>query len=341
MKAAVLRRGKNVVGQHRQDPRSRSRREQRVRSRLRHAIRVARKYGLGSGRSRFGTASGSWGHRTPSRPRRPRSCAGDHLGSDDFDGETAERYGCVNRALPDAELDGFVDKTARRIATFDRRPIEAARNLVNRVSLPLAKRLPESQKSFLIAATWPETQRRFKALFERRLNEPWRDGESLRRAARNAPRQVATRDLIWTLAGRPVSARSLLSVTSRSGVPGGSARIAMRMSGCSFSSARIVVTRIAETPNRRASSARFFTSPRSRRPCHSSACRSKRTTRGNLSSRSAFRFRSLARSMTRVVVGFLLESHLACHRRLDHLTLTRRSRTNGRLPLPFGSMMMS
>ncbi|MGB6530881.1 MAG: enoyl-CoA hydratase-related protein [Candidatus Nitrosopolaris sp.] len=31
------------------------------------------------------------------------------LGARDFDGDTAERYGYVNRALPDAELDGFVD----------------------------------------------------------------------------------------------------------------------------------------------------------------------------------------------------------------------------------------
>ena len=37
------------------------------------------------------------------------------LGSNDFDGETAERYGYVNRALPDAELDEFVDALARRV----------------------------------------------------------------------------------------------------------------------------------------------------------------------------------------------------------------------------------
>ena len=30
------------------------------------------------------------------------------LGANDFDGDTAERYGYVNRALADAELDGFV-----------------------------------------------------------------------------------------------------------------------------------------------------------------------------------------------------------------------------------------
>ena len=45
------------------------------------------------------------------------------LGANDFDGDTAERYGYVNRALPDAELDGFVDALARRIASFDRRAL--------------------------------------------------------------------------------------------------------------------------------------------------------------------------------------------------------------------------
>ena len=35
------------------------------------------------------------------------------LSANDFDGETAERYGYVNRALPDAELDAFVDALAR------------------------------------------------------------------------------------------------------------------------------------------------------------------------------------------------------------------------------------
>src|SRR6266576_1580072 len=63
------------------------------------------------------------------------------LGANDFDGDTAERYGYVNRALPDAELDGFVDALARRIASFDRRAIAAAKNLVNHVSLPSADRL--------------------------------------------------------------------------------------------------------------------------------------------------------------------------------------------------------
>src|SRR6202030_1617070 len=91
------------------------------------------------------------------------------LGANDFDGETAERYGYVNRALPDAELDGFVDALARRIASFDRRAITAAKSLVNQVSLPSADRLLDALNSFQTALTWRETQQRIQTLLERGL----------------------------------------------------------------------------------------------------------------------------------------------------------------------------
>ena len=94
------------------------------------------------------------------------------LGANDFDGETAERYGYVNRALPDTELDGFVDVLARRIASFDRRPIAAAKNLINQVSLPPVDRLLDALNSFTTALTWPEAQQRFQALFNRGLGQP-------------------------------------------------------------------------------------------------------------------------------------------------------------------------
>ena len=93
------------------------------------------------------------------------------LGANDFDGDTAERYGYVNRALPDAELDGFVDVLARRIASFDRRAIAAAKNLINQVSLPYADRLLDALNSFENALTWPEAQRRIQALLERGLQK--------------------------------------------------------------------------------------------------------------------------------------------------------------------------
>jgi len=93
------------------------------------------------------------------------------LGANDFDGDTAERYGYVNRALPDAELDGFVDTLARRIASFDRRAVAAAKNLVNKVSLPSADQLLDALNSFQTALTWTETQQRIEALLKRGLQQ--------------------------------------------------------------------------------------------------------------------------------------------------------------------------
>src|SRR3984957_14209972 len=93
------------------------------------------------------------------------------LSANDFDGETAERYGYVNRALPDAELDGFVDALGRRIASFDRRPIAAAKKLVNQVSLPSADHLLDGLNSFLTALTWSETQQRIQTLLKQGLQQ--------------------------------------------------------------------------------------------------------------------------------------------------------------------------
>ena len=93
------------------------------------------------------------------------------LGANDFDGDTAERYGYVNRALPEAELDGFVDALARRIASFDRRAVAAAKTLVNQVSLPSADQLLNALNSFQVALTWTETQRRIQLLVRRGLQQ--------------------------------------------------------------------------------------------------------------------------------------------------------------------------
>src|SRR6476619_6554954 len=93
------------------------------------------------------------------------------LGANDFDGDTAERYGYINRALPDAELDTFVDGLARRISSFDRRAIDAAKNLVNQVSLPSADRLLHAITSFETALSWPEAQQRVQTLLKLGLQQ--------------------------------------------------------------------------------------------------------------------------------------------------------------------------
>jgi enoyl-CoA hydratase/carnithine racemase len=93
------------------------------------------------------------------------------LGANDFDGETAAQYGYVNRALPDEELDGFVDALARRIATFDGRAIAAAKRLINQVSLPSADNLLTALNSFQMALSWPETLQRVEALLMQGLQQ--------------------------------------------------------------------------------------------------------------------------------------------------------------------------
>src|ERR1700680_1864586 len=78
------------------------------------------------------------------------------LSGNDFDGETAERYGYINRALPDAEVNGFVDSLARRIPSSDRPAIAAAKNLITQVSLPSADQLLNALNSFEMALAWPQ-----------------------------------------------------------------------------------------------------------------------------------------------------------------------------------------
>jgi enoyl-CoA hydratase/carnithine racemase len=58
------------------------------------------------------------------------------LGSDDIRADRAAEIGYINRALPDDELDGFVEALAKRIASFDKWSIATTKRLVNEASLP-------------------------------------------------------------------------------------------------------------------------------------------------------------------------------------------------------------
>src|SRR3954449_8377868 len=57
------------------------------------------------------------------------------LSSEDLRADQAEAYGYINRALPDADLDTFVEALATRIAKFDKWAIANTKRLVN-CSLP-------------------------------------------------------------------------------------------------------------------------------------------------------------------------------------------------------------
>ncbi|WP_254508234.1 enoyl-CoA hydratase/isomerase family protein [Anatilimnocola floriformis] len=94
------------------------------------------------------------------------------LGADDIDGDLAERYGYVNRSFPDAELDGFVDGLATRIASFDKQAIAETKRLVNANSLPADVEIAPEWGAFLGSLGRPAAQARLRMLFDRGFHQP-------------------------------------------------------------------------------------------------------------------------------------------------------------------------
>ena len=93
------------------------------------------------------------------------------LTGNDIDGELAERYGYVNRAFPDAELDAFVDTIARRIARFDKQSIGEIKRLVDASSLPPNEAIAAEWDGFIGSVKRPAAQQRIKQLMELGLQE--------------------------------------------------------------------------------------------------------------------------------------------------------------------------
>lgn len=93
------------------------------------------------------------------------------LGADDFSGALAERYGYVNRALPDADLEGFVTALATRIAGFEKHAIVGAKALLDEVSLPPDAMFPPALKAFFTSVTDPGTRARTSALLQSGLQK--------------------------------------------------------------------------------------------------------------------------------------------------------------------------
>jgi enoyl-CoA hydratase/carnithine racemase len=94
------------------------------------------------------------------------------LGSDDISAVLAAEYGYVNRALPDAELDGFVDALASRIASFDKWAIANTKRLVNAASLPPDVEIAAGWEACMASIGRPAAQESFKALFAQGFGKP-------------------------------------------------------------------------------------------------------------------------------------------------------------------------
>jgi enoyl-CoA hydratase/carnithine racemase len=82
------------------------------------------------------------------------------LSGDDFDADIAERYGWVNRSLDDANLDSFVDALVRRLASFDRETLGAAKTQINRFGTPTAAEIQSSSDLFFPLLALPSAQAR-------------------------------------------------------------------------------------------------------------------------------------------------------------------------------------
>ena len=94
------------------------------------------------------------------------------LGADDIPGDLAERYGYVNRSLPDAELDEFVESLATRIASFDKRAIGETKRFVDVASLPPDFEIAPEWDVCLASIMRPAAQERIGMLMERGFHKP-------------------------------------------------------------------------------------------------------------------------------------------------------------------------
>jgi enoyl-CoA hydratase/carnithine racemase len=91
------------------------------------------------------------------------------LGAADVAAEVAERYGWVNRALPDAELDAFVARLARRIASFPADAVRSTKQVLNGLTLPGADAIRADARRFQQLVGSDTVKARAAALFAQGL----------------------------------------------------------------------------------------------------------------------------------------------------------------------------
>ncbi|HEV7733162.1 MAG TPA: enoyl-CoA hydratase/isomerase family protein [Candidatus Binatia bacterium] len=88
------------------------------------------------------------------------------LGCDDVPADLAERWGYLNRALPPDELGPFVERLARRIASFPAEAIALAKTAVNAAELPTLDGLLEEAHCFNQAVATPAARHRMARFLE-------------------------------------------------------------------------------------------------------------------------------------------------------------------------------
>ena len=91
------------------------------------------------------------------------------LGANDFSADLAERYGYINRAMPDDEIEAFVDSLADRLASFEKHALVGAKALMNEVTLPPDTVFQHALSAFFASTVHPGTRARGASLIKRGL----------------------------------------------------------------------------------------------------------------------------------------------------------------------------
>ena len=94
------------------------------------------------------------------------------LGGDDIPAGLAAEYGYVNRVIPDAEIEGFTDAFARRIATFDKLALTGIKKLVDVATLPDDAEFAAALKAYFATAGRPENLPFTQLLLKNGLQQP-------------------------------------------------------------------------------------------------------------------------------------------------------------------------
>jgi enoyl-CoA hydratase/carnithine racemase len=93
------------------------------------------------------------------------------LGGEDFDGALAEKYGYVNRAVPDSVFEDFVAAYATRVSRWDHLALVEIKSFINKYTrLPDAE-FPLHSDAFWRAAGRPEFRSVTEGLFKAGLQQ--------------------------------------------------------------------------------------------------------------------------------------------------------------------------
>ncbi len=95
------------------------------------------------------------------------------MSSDDYDADTAEKYGMINRSIPDAELDAFVERFATRVEHFSKEAITTIKELINsRIRMAEPKDIIASGQKFFDLLKKPVSQTHIGNLMSQGLQTP-------------------------------------------------------------------------------------------------------------------------------------------------------------------------